>query len=452
MENYDFTKGDLKAQILKIAIPASIGMFFQTMFNFVDTYFAGKINPDALAGLTLSFPIFFIIISISYGMSTGLTALLSNALGKKETNRYQLLSYNGFLLSFILALITTIVGLKLSPILFKLFNPSDLALDYGLRYTNTIFLGSFFFFSTSTINSLLNSVGETKFYRNYLILGFLLNCILDPMFIYGWWFIPKLDALGVALATIIIQIVGTIYLLYKLISINIVDFKSFNFSVFKLEPILAVLKQGLPASFNMMTIALGSFVINYFITHYGSMSAVAGYGAALRIEQVGLLPTFGFNVAALSISGQNSGAGNYRRVQELYHKCLKYGVSIMILATLIIYPLANFWVSLINSSSEVIGYGSSYLKIEAIAFTTYVFLSISVSILQGLKFPFYALYIGIYRQLIMPIIVFYILGTSLNMGLSGIWWGIVIINWSAVLITMIYTRRKLNFYLELEKN
>ena len=124
----------------------------------------------------------------------------------------------------------------------------------------------------------------------------------------------------------------------------------------------------------------------------------------------------------------------------------------MILATLIIYPLANFWVSLINSSSEVIGYGSSYLKIEAIAFTTYVFLSISVSILQGLKFPFYALYIGIYRQLIMPIIVFYILGTSLNMGLNGIWWGIVIINWSAVLITMIYTRRKLNFYLELEKN
>lgn len=448
MNDYDFTKGDLKNQILKIALPASIGMFFQTMFNFVDTYFAGSINSDALAGLTLSFPIFFIIISISNGMSTGLTALLSNSLGKKDHKYFEILSYNGFVLSFLLSIFTTIIGLILSPALFNLFSPTESALTYGLRYTNTIFLGSVFFFSTASINSLLNSVGKTKYYRNFLILGFILNCILDPIFIYGFWFFPQLDTLGVALATILIQLIGSLYLLYKLITLNIINFKLFGFSKLSLKTILSILKQGLPASFNMMTIALGSFVINYFITHYGSMTAVAGYGAALRIEQIGLLPTFGFNVAALSIAGQNNGAKNFIRIKQLYHECLKYGVSLMLFATILIYPFADFWIGLINSSPDVISYGSTYLKIEAIAFTSYVFLSVSVSILQGLKLPFYALYIGLYRQLIMPIIVFYILGTRFNMGLNGIWWGIVLINWSAVFITLIYTRIKVNFHIE----
>lgn len=115
----------------------------------------------------------------------------------------------------------------------------------------------------------------------------------------------------------------------------------------------------------------------------------------------------------------------------------------MLIGTVIIVPLAPQLISIFNSNPEVIEAGKTYLRIEAIAFTTYIFLNISVSVLQGIKKLHYAIFIGFYRQ-VLPFGLFYLLGTVLNMGIYGVWWGIVIINWSAVIITLVYTNYQLN--------
>ena len=114
----------------------------------------------------------------------------------------------------------------------------------------------------------------------------------------------------------------------------------------------------------------------------------------------------------------------------------------MLLGTLIIVPLAPWLISLFDSSSTVVEAGTRYLRIEAFAFTTYIFLNVCVSILQGIKKPKFGMYIGIYRQII-PIGIFYLFGTIFGMGILGVWWGIVLINWSAVIISIVYTRTQL---------
>lgn len=444
MENIDLTKGSIGSHIKRIAIPASIGYLFNTLFNVVDTFYAGKLSTDALAGMTISFPIFFIIITLSSGLGSGVTALNAIALGEKDEKKFHNLSYNGLFLGLILSIIVVMIAAPLTSFLFRLSGASGQSMVEGLNYTQTIFYGSLFFILNSILNGILNSQGDTKSYRNLLIFGFFLNLILDPLFIYGWFNLPKLGTRGVALATIIVQIIGTIYLTKKVFSSPVFEFVKFKKSKLSKTSIIEILKQGFPSSLNMATIALGVFVINYFILLYGDAPTIAGYGAAIRIEQLALLPALGLNIAVLTITGQNFGAHNIGNIETVYKLSLKIGCAIMIVGAIIIYPFAPMLIKIFNSDPLVIDAGTIYLRIEVYAFLTYIFLNMAISSMQGFKKPNFAVSIGLYRQIFIPVILFYILGSMLNLGVVGIWWGIVIVNWSAVVITLIYYRKQLS--------
>jgi len=423
----DLTVGSINSHLKHIAIPASIGFLFNTLFNVVDTIYAGRLSTEALAGLTISFPIFFIIIALSAGLGSAVTALNSIALGKKDVKLYHQISYNSLLFGLIIGISTSILAPYFTKPLFLLLGAEGDALALGVSYTNVIFYGATFFILNSILNGLLSSQGDTKTYRNFLIIGFGL---------------PKLGVVGIALATISVQMIGTLYLLTRLSKSIYFEWKLLKLAKKSLRTIKDLLKQAIPASLNMVTIAIGIFIINYFVIRYGGTVGIAGYGAAVRIEQIALLPALGLNVAVLTITGQNYGAGQYDRIREVMKKANLVGLMMMITAGIILFILAPFIVMLFNSDQDVVNVGARYLRIETLALFTYVFLNVSTSILQGIKKPNYAVWIGLYRQ-VLPFGIFILLGTTLNMGLDGVWWGIVIINWSAVIITYFYTRSQL---------
>lgn len=438
----DLTKGSLTEHFKKISIPASIGFLFNTFYNVVDSIYAGQLGTEALAGMAISFPIFFLIISISSGLGNGTTALSAIAIGKKDSLGFHNVALNVIVLGVVFGLIIPLLSPFYLESLFSLTGASGSVLQVGLDYTNTILIGSMFFIFNNALYGVLSAQGLTKPFRNYLIAGFLLNIILDPMLMYGWFRLPAMGVAGVALATVIIQMLGTFYLLY-----HVMKSKAFNLGILKkvrvtFRTMRDILAQGIPASLNMATIALGVFIINYFVLQYGGESTVAAYGVSMRIEQIALIPTIGLNVAVLSITGQNFGAGKFDRIEQTRKKGIKYGVIIMLIGTVIIWPLAPLLVSIFDSNPEVIQAGATYLRIEAIAFTTYVFININVSILQGIKKPRFAIYLGIFRQ-ILPIALFYLLGSIFGWGVYGVWIGIVLINWSAVFISHYYTKHQL---------
>jgi len=443
----DLTQGSLIDHFKRISIPASIGFLFNTFYNVVDTIYAGQLGTESLAGMAISFPIFFLIISISSGLGNGTTALSAISIGQKDTNRFHSIAKHALILGILFGVVIPLLSPLYLPFLFGLTGASGSVLNIGLEYTNMILIGSIFFIFNNILYGILNSQGITKPFRNYLIGGFVLNIILDPLFMYGWFGLPALGVTGVALATVIIQGMGNVYL-----SINVLRSRAFTWTVFQqvklaLAPIKDILNQGIPAMLNMATIALGVFIINYFVLQYGGDATVAAYGVSMRIEQIALIPTIGLNVAVLSIIGQNFGAGGWERISEARQKGIKYGVIIMLIGTVVIWPLAPFLVSLFDSNPDVVAAGALYLRIEAIAFTTYVFININVSTLQGIKKPRFAIWLGVYRQ-ILPIGIFYLLGTIFGWGIYGVWIGIVLINWSAVGISHWYTKRQLNLCLQ----
>jgi len=259
---------------------------------------------------------------------------------------------------------------------------------------------------------------------------------------YGGFGFPELGIRGIALSTVLIQVVGTIYMIFITRKRKIFDHAQIKSFVPNRKYFVELLGQGFPASLNMLTVAIGIFVITYFASQFGK-EAVAAYGIATRIEQIALLPTIGLNIAALTLAGQNMGAGLPERVFESWKLNIRYGLMIISIGVVGVAVFAHELINAFTSDLKVIEIGAEYLHIAVLFFFAYVFLNISVSTLQGMKKPLYAIFVGAYRQFLVPLPLFLFLAIYLQWGTKGIWWGIFIANWSAAIFTFFYTRRQI---------
>jgi len=438
----DFIETPIPALVRKLAIPTSIGFFFNTMFNVVDTWYAGQISTLAQAGLAISFPVFFIILSVGMGIGTGTTALISNALGKRDEESAKWYARQALVFGFLLSIILAIVGYLIVPYLFKFMNAEGEYLALALEYMNVILICTVTFLLNGILNGILSSRGDTVSFRNFLVVGSILNLGLDPLLMFGAFGIPGLGIAGIALATVIIQIGGTLYMGYRVRRTELFALIEIELFRPRKKYFKEIAEQGFPASINMMAIALGIFIITWFVARFGN-DGVAAYGIATRIEQIALLPTIGLNIAVLTIVGQNFGAGHFDRVREAYRKNIKYGILIMSAGMVWVFLLSDHLMQLFTTDQAVIDIGATYLKIATVIFNSYVLMNVSVAVLQGLKKPMFAIWIGLYRQLVMPVLIFWFFANLLGLGLQGIWWGVAAINWSAALISVWFTLKKL---------
>jgi putative MATE family efflux protein len=410
------------------------------MYNVVDTYFAGLISTQALASLSLSLPVFFIIIATGTGISTGATALIANALGAEKRDEARLYAAQAISFGILAALALTVFGFLISPFLFRVLGATGDYLSMVLEYINTLFLGTVLFLVLYMFNAVLNGQGETRPFRNVLIAGFFLNIGLDPWFIYGGFGVPAMGVTGIALATLVCQAVGCVYLAYKVLQSGLVSREDLSKAWPRLGPFREIARQGLPASVNMLTVGMGIFVITYFVSLFGT-EAVAAYGSAMRVEQIVLVPSIGLNISTLTLVAQNNGARLFGRIRQTLAVTLSYGAVLMAIGTVLVLIGAEVLMTFFTEDPSVIRVGATYLRIDALVFYAYVVLFVHVAALQGMKRPLYALWIGLYRQIVAPVILFWSLIHVFDAGLTGIWWGIFGVTWSAALFTLFYARR-----------
>ncbi|HQZ29731.1 MAG: MATE family efflux transporter [Verrucomicrobiales bacterium] len=419
----------------RIALPTSVGMFFQTMFNFVDTYFAGKLHTDALAALSLSFPVFFLLVAAGSGLSQGSTSLIANAFGENNLAAARRIFSQSLLLATGAGIVLSVVGYFLAPALFQWLGAEGHYLSMCLAYMRVILVGGMFFLLSGTVNAGLAALGENRPYRNFLVIGFIANCLLNPLLMNGFWMIPPLGVSGIAAATVVIQAGGVFYL-WKVVSRTAI---ASDLPAEMWYPHRATLReiadQSIPAALNMLTIAAGIFVMTWYVKHFGK-EAVAAAGIATRIEQIFLMPVIGLGSAMLSIVGQNHGAGFSHRVREAWVTNIREGIVLMILGGVILGFGGPKLVRFFTSDEVVIGHGRDYLFTAAITLAAYPILFVTVFLMQGLKRPAYGLWIGIYRQLLAPLIVYHTLVFGLGWGTWGVWWGVCLVTWSAALFTL----------------
>lgn len=436
----DLLNHPIPGLIRKIALPTSVGYFFNTMFNVVDTFYGGRISTDALAALSLSFPVFFLIIAIGAGVSTGATALIGHALGAGDREGARHLAGQTVSFGLVHGVLLALVGLSISPLLFDLLGAQGVVKELALQYMDAIFAGSLFFLVNYVLNAILNATGDSRSFRNYLVLGFFLNLAFDPWFMYGGLGVPPLGLPGIAWATVLVQAIGNCYMLLRVRKAGMLKHFRFRELIPDRHAYFQLAKQGFPSSLNMMTVAIGIFVITWFVARYGS-DAVAAYGIGTRIEQIALLPVMGMNVATLALVAQNSGARQLERVVQTIRTALRAGIILMGFGTAAVFLGAGALMRLFSKDPKVVEIGVHYLHIEAFVFIAYVILYTSVSVLQGLKRPVFPLVIGLARQIVFPIPVFYLLAELLGWGLTGIWCGILLVTWGGALVILIYVVR-----------
>ncbi len=431
-------KDPIPSLIKKIALPASIGTLFQTLFNIVDTFFAGTISPAALSALAKSFPIYFIIIAACVGVTVGGTSLIANSIGENNKSKIHGYFAHTIIYGIIISIVITLIGLLFAPYLFELMGSESEVIQLGLSYTNIVFGGSIIFIMLVALNSLLHADGDTKTYRNVLILSFLLNILLNPLFIFGFGPIPAFGISGIAIATIVAQSIGLIIIFFKVSkSSRIKDISPKDFNL-NLKILSSLFFQSAPISAALLLISVGNFIILSYIGVFGEF-ATAGYGSAARFEQILLLPVLGLNTAIISIIGQNFGSKNYLRVKESYFKAVIYGFALMIISGLIIFISADKIVSIFSSNQSVIYYGSSYLKISALIFPAYPIFFISNGFFMAIKKSSYSMYLNIIRNVILPIPTIFA-AQYFDGGFETFFWSYCFFNWLYVICLFIYVK------------
>ena len=437
---------DVKILIRKLAIPASVGTLFQTLYNIVDTFFAGKISPEALSALAKSFPIYFILIASSIGITVAGTSLIGNSIGEKNQKKASTYFSQLIIFSLILTLFITYIGLTYSDNVFILMGSSEEVKNLGLDYTNIIFYGSFLFIVVVALNSLLHAEGDTKTYRNALIIAFLLNIFLNPILIFGFWFIPAFGMKGIGIATLIAQLVSLIIIFDKVLKSKLIKDLIINNFIPKIYYFKNIFFQSMPIIISICGYSVASAIVFKYAGLSGEYAA-AGYGAGTRIEQVVLLPILGINTAIITIIAQNFGAKNILRIKQTYITAIKYAFIIMIISSLFVYLLAEIITGLFSNDLNVIEFGKLYLQISAFVLPAYPIFFLSNGFFMALKKSENALVANIFRNVIFPFLVFYT-AIYYNSDFSNFFWLWVFYNWIFSLCYLGYTLFYLNFRLD----
>ena len=442
-KNIQLTKDPIWTLLRKVTIPASTGSLFQTFYNLVDTWFAGKISADAIAAIAKSFPIYFVIIAVGVGIGAATNSTIGNLIGEKNIKKASLFVAQSVIFAVIISIIVTLFGLNLSNFLLSLMGSNLESILLTREYLDIIFYGTFVVMIQISLNGTLNAQGDTKSYRNVLIFSFFLNIFLNPLFIWGYGIIPGFGIAGLAIATVIAQSIGTLYLIYKVNSCKLKRYIHLKCFIPKFIMLKELLNQSLPIIFSMLFIGVGIFNILYFIGKFGDL-AIAGYGAALRIEQVFLLPVIGLNTAVLSIGGQNFGAKNYNRIRELYTKALIFGSSFMSIAGIIMFIFAETFVSLFTENLIAIEHGAIYLKIAALIGPIYPVFFITTAVFQAVKKPIFSLYLSIIRLTALPFLSLWYVINIRGGSYNDIFYTIMATNWFVAVVVIIFIGYFLN--------
>ena len=253
-DSHDLTQGSVLQHLIKLSIPAAMGMIFNTLYNLTDFWFAGMLSDQALAGVSIAGSVFFIIIAIGAGMQTGTTAIIANEVGSGRHDGVRNWLNQALGLAILVAGICLLVGFWIAADLIRFLGAETDVEPAAQQYTNVVLLGNITFVITAVATGALMALGDTKSTRNALAIGFFANFALNPLLTFGL----GLGVTGLALSTVLIKAVGGIYLLAVLRRrLNYVPSPAFGFAYWK-----DLLRQVLPASFNMMTIILGLSLIH----------------------------------------------------------------------------------------------------------------------------------------------------------------------------------------------
>jgi len=425
----DLRHDPIPALVRQIALPASLGLIFSVLYAIVDTFYAGMLSPTALAALSLAGPVFFLVFTLGIGIGQATNALVGNRLGADQPEQARRLAFQAISFASIVTVLAAGLTYWQLPVVYSLLGGEAPYLEPATDYMEIMLIGLPMFGLSMVINSILQTRGDTRTYRNAQLVGLIANIGLDPLFMFTF----GMGVVGVAVATILIQFCIVVYMLRNALRLDFMRVPSVQDFSPNLTSYVELSKQSIPLTISMLLVAVGSIIIVAYVSRFGE-AAMAAYGVALRIEQLMLLPVIGLNIATLSLTGVNYGAALLDRVKLSFQTGVRYGLIISFIGAIPLLVFGHWLMLAFTDDPEVIKVGVDYLRIEALILPAYAITFISNAVIQGLKKPMYTLYSNVVRQVIGQLILFYIVIDVLDFGINGVWVSVLVINWIMALV------------------
>jgi MATE family, multidrug efflux pump len=434
----DLLTGSLTAHIIRLSLPMIVAMLFQTGFSVIDMVFLGMVSPEAIAVVSIVFPVIFFFVSFAMGIGAGLTSFIARAFGSGDYEKAGRIAANGLAFSIVISILLAVTGILFVKPLFVLLGAGPDILDSVLDYCRIIFIGFIFIFFGSFSNSIIRGEGDSKTPMKFLVIQTAVNFVLDPLFIFGFGPIPEMGVRGAALALVVSRIVWVVlcvrYFAGGKSQVKPV-FRNFRFEFNLLKEILRV---GIPSTITFLSSSIGLMLFMKLVSGYGSL-AIAAFGIGGRIENIAILPALGMSGAVLTIAGQNYGSGNIERTRDTIKSAIFLISVFMISVALITLLFARPINMIFTRDARVILFGISFLFYRA-----------PFWILMGVRIMIGAGFNGAGKPRVgLLTLLFGLFGMGLPaalmlkslMGLNAVWAGLSIANLTGAAAAYIVYRR-----------
>ena len=421
--------------LITMSLPMMASMLVQALYNIVDSIFVSRINENALTTVSLAFPIQTLMVAVGVGTCVGINAVLSRALGAKKQDMVDKTAGNGIFVMAVSYVVFLLIGLFATKAFYLSQTEDTQIVQYGCEYLSMVCCLSFGIFAQFTFERLLQSTGKTFYIMITQGLGAVINIILDPIFIFGLFGIPKMGVQGAAVATVIGQI--TAGLLAFLVNLKKND--EIQITRQTLRPDAEIIKQiykiGAPSIIMQAIGSVMTYGMNLILISFTS-TATAVFGVYFKLQSFVFMPVFGMNNGLVPILAYNYGAGQKERFMQALKWGIKYAVAIMFVGLVIFQAVPGALLGLFDASEAMQAIGVPALRTISYGFLLAGFGIVCGTAFQALGCATYSMLVSIARQLVVLLPAAYLL--SLTGKVEYVWWSFPIAELMSMLMTVIF--------------
>jgi putative MATE family efflux protein len=401
-------EGPVGRMLINLTAPMIMGIVSIVAFNLVDTFFVGRLGTLELAALSYTFPVVLVLGSLAIGLGTGASAVISRAIGEGNEHKVKRLTTDSLILSVLIVAGFAVLGLLTIDRVFTMLGAPPDILPLIREYMRIWYIGSICVVVPMVGNSAIRAAGDTRTPGIIMMIAAAVNCIFDPLLIFGIGPFPRLEIAGAAIATVIARTTTLIVSLLvltlreKMITLQIPSFNTF------LSSLKRILFIGLPAAGTRIIIPIATGVITRLLSSYGP-EVVAGYGVSSRIEFFSMTIVLALSTVLGPFIGQNWGAGKIDRVKMGIRYSEKFAMVWGVILFAVLALTARPFARIFNENPTVISTIVVYLRIVPLGFGLQGVLLVCVSAMNVLNKPLHAAAISILQMFALYIPLAYLM-------------------------------------------
>lgn len=438
---YQILEGPIIGAILRIAIPIIFANTLQTVYQLIDTFWVGRLGAEAVAAVSLSFPILFLLMSFGIGFSMAGSIFVAQFNGKDDKKNVCLATAQALSLATVSAVVISIIGFLSSGFLMSFFTDDPIVFAMAVDYLKVSFLGMIAMFVYFTFQAVYRGIGEVKIPMYIILATVVINFFIDPLFMYGYGIIPALGVTGVALATVVTEAMAALIAIFLLargkqgIKLRFSDLKM------KREWVNKIFALGLPSSLEHSSRAIGMVVMTLVVSYFGTI-AIASFGIGSRILSFIIIPAIGLSIATSSLVGNNLGARQKERAEIIVKTALKIGfVSLSVIGIFLFLFASHIAKFFVPNEPEVITIATDFLHYVALTFGFIGIQMVVIGTLKAAGMTVTSMILALFNA-VMVLILSLSFAFGVSMGVLGIWIAYPINNILSAVLAWYYYKKK----------